>query len=113
MPKKKLYNKGGIVYSTAENFNYPNEEENEEFLPENEQSLTIVLDKKQRGGKVVSIIKGFAMKETEIEVMAKKLKSFCGTGGSAKDNEIIIQGDQRDKILQWLLKNGYSKSRKI
>jgi translation initiation factor 1 len=113
MPKKKLYNKGGIVYSTAENFNYLNEEENEEFLTANEQSLKIVLDKKQRGGKVVSIIKGFAMKETEIEAMAKKLKSFCGTGGSAKDNEIIIQGDQRDKILQWLLKNGYGKSRKI
>ena len=113
MPKKKLYNNGGIVYSTAENYNDSNEEENEEFLSANEQPLRIVLDKKHRGGKVVSIINGFSMKETEIEAMAKKLKSFCGTGGSAKDNEIIIQGDQRDKILQWLLKNGYSKSRKI
>ncbi|MDE3182673.1 MAG: translation initiation factor [Bacteroidota bacterium] len=113
MPKKKLYNKGGIVYSTAENFNSSSEDQEEEFLSANEQPLRVVLDKKQRGGKVVSIIKGFAMKETEIEAMAKKLKSFCGTGGSAKDNEIIIQGDQRDKILQWLLKNGYSKSRKI
>jgi translation initiation factor 1 len=113
MPKKKLYNKGGIVYSTAGNHPYSNEHENEEFLPANEQPLRIVLDKKHRGGKVVSIINGFAMKETEIEAIAKELKSFCGTGGSAKDNEIIIQGDQRDKILQWLLKNGYSKSRKI
>jgi translation initiation factor 1 len=113
MPKKKLYNNGGIVYSTAENYNDSNEEGNEEFLSANEQPLRIVLDKKHRGGKVVSIINGFSMKETEIEAMAKKLKSFCGTGGSAKDNEIIIQGDQRDKILQWLLKNGYSKSRKI
>lgn len=113
MPKKKLYNKGGIVYSTADNFNSFEENESEEFLPAGEQLLKIVLDKKHRGGKVVSIIKGFAMKETEIESMAKKLKSFCGSGGSAKDNEIIIQGDHREKILQWLLKNGYSKSTKI
>jgi len=113
MPKKKLYKKGVIVYSTAENFNSSDEDDTEEFLPPDEQLLKIVLDKKHRGGKVVSIIKGFEMKETEIEAMAKKLKSFCGSGGSAKDNEIIIQGDHRDKILQWLLKNGYSKSRKI
>lgn len=113
MPKKKLYNKGGIVYSTAEDFTSFEENESEEFLPAGEQMLKIVLDKKHRGGKVVSIIKGFAMKETEIEAMAKKLKSFCGSGGSVKDNEIIIQGDHREKILQWLLKNGYRKTKKI
>ena len=113
MPKKKLYRNGGIVYSTAENFEEKNEEENQESLPANEQVLKIVLDKKHRGGKVVSIIKGFIMKDAEIEEIAKKLKTFCGTGGSAKDDEILIQGDHREKILQWLLKNGYSKSRKI
>jgi translation initiation factor 1 len=53
------------------------------------------------------------MKEVEITELAKKLKSFCGSGGAAKDNEIIIQGDHREKILQWLLKNGYKKSRKV
>lgn len=113
MPKKKLYKEGGIVYSTAADFNSFREEESEQFLPADEQLLRIVLDKKHRGGKVVSIVKGFAMKETEIEAMAKKLKSFCGSGGASKDGEIIIQGDHREKILQWLLKNGYSKSRKI
>ncbi len=113
MSKKKLYRKGGIVYSTAEDFNSFDEDNTEESLPPQEQLLKVVLDKKHRGGKVVSIIKDFEMKEQEIEAMAKKLKSFCGAGGSAKDNEIIIQGDHRDKILQWLLKNGYSKSRKI
>ena len=112
MAKKKLYNSGGIVYSTAD-FQPANEEEREIFLLPNQQLLTVLLDKKHRGGKVVSIIKGFAMKEGEIEVIAKKLKTFCGSGGSAKDNEIIIQGDHREKILQWLLKNGYSKARKI
>jgi translation initiation factor 1 len=75
--------------------------------------LLISLDKKQRGGKIVSLVKGFSMKEKDIEDLAKQLKSFCGTGGSAKDNEIIIQGDQREKILQWLLKNGYKNSLKV
>jgi translation initiation factor 1 len=113
MAKKKLYNSGGIVYSTAPNFQPRHEEENENFLLPDEQLLKVVLDKKHRGGKIVSIIKGFSMKEDEIETIAKKLKTFCGSGGSAKDNEIIIQGDHREKILQWLLKNGYSKARKI
>lgn len=113
MPKKKLYSGDRIVYSTAENFNFLSEDENEAFLPTNEQKLTIVLDKKHRGGKVVSIIKGFSIKENEIEELAKKLKAFCGSGGSVKNNEIIIQGDHRDKILQWLLKNEYTKSRKV
>lgn len=113
MAKKKLYNTGGIVYSTAADFNFKNEEEPVESLAPGEQQLRIVLDKKHRGGKVVSIIKGFSMKESEIELLAKQLKTFCGSGGSAKDGEIIIQGDHREKILQWLVKNGYSKTRKI
>ncbi len=113
MAKKKLSNSGGIVYSTAADFRPGEEEEIENFSLPHEQLLTVVLDKKHRGGKVVSIIKGFSMKEDEIELLAKKLKTFCGSGGSAKDNEIIIQGDHREKIVQWLLKNGYSKTRKI
>jgi translation initiation factor 1 len=113
MPKKKLYNSGGIVYSTAENFNFSNEDKSQDFVPPNEQLLKVVLDKKHRAGKVVSIIKGFSMKADEIESVAKKLKTFCGSGGSVKDDEIIIQGDHKDKILQWLLKNNFTKSRKI
>jgi translation initiation factor 1 len=113
MAKKKLYNRGGIVYSTAENFESWNNDEKEGFLSPAEQKLTVILDKKHRGGKVVSIIKGFSLKESETEEVGKKLKAFCGSGGSVKDGEILIQGDHREKILQWLLKNGYSKSRKI
>lgn len=113
MPKKKLYNRSGIVYSTAENFNPENEEELEEMVPKAEQKLTITLDKKQRGGKMVTLVKGFSVKDSEINDLAKSLRSFCGSGGSAKNSEIIIQGDHREKILQWLLKNGYPKSRKI
>lgn len=113
MSKKKLFNSGGIVYSTADNFEESNTDEAVPSLSENAQLLKIFLDKKQRAGKVVSIISGFVMKEQEIDVLAKKLKTFCGSGGSVKNNEIIIQGDHRDKILQWLLKNGFTKSRKI
>jgi translation initiation factor 1 len=113
MAKKKLYNSSGIVYSTAPDFQPRDEEENENILLPNEQLLKVILDKKHRGGKVVSIIKGFSMKEDDIEDLARKLKTFCGSGGSAKGNEIIIQGDHREKILLWLLKNGYSKARKI
>ncbi|MEO6905646.1 MAG: translation initiation factor [Ginsengibacter sp.] len=113
MPKKKLYNSDRIVYSTAADFNFTEEEQLKRFLLPEEQLLTVIPDKKHRAGKVVSIIKGFCMKEDEIEVLAKKLKTFCGSGGSVKDNEIIIQGDHREKILQWLLKSGFTKSRKI
>lgn len=112
MAKKKLYNTGGIVFSTASDFNFSEDKEFEETLPANEQLLKIKLDKKHRGGKVVTIIEGFSMKEVEIENVAKQLKTFCGTGGSSKNNEIIIQGDHREKILQWLVKNGYIKSKK-
>lgn len=113
MSKKKLYNPGGIVYSTAPDFNFAKETGDEETLPPNEQFLKIKLDTKHRGGKVVSIVEGFSMTEKDVENIAKQLKSFCGSGGSAKDNEIIIQGDHTGKILQWLVKNGYTKSKKI
>jgi translation initiation factor 1 len=110
MPKKK-FNNNRIVFSTAPDFNFDEEKSEEESLPANEQFLKIKLDKKQRAGKVVTIISGFVMKEAEIESLAKKLKTFCGTGGSAKNNEIIIQGDNRQKILDWLQKNGFQKSK--
>lgn len=113
MAKRKLYNNGGIVYSTAPGFNFSEENQTAESLTPNEQLLTIILDKKHRGGKMVSIINGFSMKDDEIEALAKELKTFCGSGGSVKDNEIIIQGDHREKILQWMVKKGYSKTRKI
>ena len=113
MTKKKLYN-GDIVYSTDPNVKLSVEKEVEnDSLPPKEQLFKIRLDTKQRGGKMVTLIEGYSGAATELEKLGKQLKSYCGTGGSVKNNEILIQGDNRDKILQWLHKNGYSKSKKI
>jgi len=114
MNKKNKNDKRGFVYSTDPNFRFENEEEQSaETLPAKQQKLRIRLDTKHRGGKTVTLIEGFVGKEESLEDLGKKLKNYCGTGGAAKDAEIIIQGDQRDKVLQWLLKNGYSNAKKI
>ena len=110
---KKKPNKGGIVYSTDSSFSFEQENENVNTLAAEQQKLRIRLDTKQRAGKAVTLVTGFIGKEEDIQDLGKKLKNFCGTGGSAKDGEILVQGDQRDKVLQWLLKNGYKNSKKI
>lgn len=114
MSKKKINSFGGLVYSTDPNFKLPdNTSDEQETITPAQQKLRIILDKKQRAGKAVTLVTGFEGKETDMEDLGKKLKSFCGTGGSVKDGEIIIQGDNRDKVLQWLQKNGYTAVKKI
>ena len=105
--KKKPPN--GIVYSTDPSFR-PEEEspDVQETLPPAKQPLHIRLDTKHRSGKAVTLAEGFVGKEEDLELLGKQLKTFCGTGGSVKDRQIIIQGDQRPKVLQWLRKNGYA-----
>ena len=113
--KKSSFNSlGGLVYSTDPDFkiNETNNEEQETLLAQ-QQKLRILLDKKQRAGKMVTLIEGFVGAAADMEALGKKLKTFCGTGGSVKDGEIIVQGDNRDKVLQWLLKTGYTASKKI
>lgn len=104
----------GIVYSTDPGFKSFDEEEDQSLsLKPGEQKLRIRLDTKHRAGKAVTLLEGFSGSSTEKDEIGKKLKTFCGTGGSVKDGEIIIQGDHRDKVLQWLLKNGYKNSKKV
>ncbi|MBS7377823.1 MAG: translation initiation factor [Paludibacteraceae bacterium] len=100
-----------FAYSTNPNFN--TEEEEEIITPEpKEQKLYIELDKRNRSGKSVTLITGFIGKEEDLKELAKKLKSKCGVGGSAKDGEIIIQGDFREKIDNLLTEMGYKTKRK-
>lgn len=114
MSKKNKNDKHGFVYSTDPDFRFENEEEpGAETLSAKQQKLRIRLDTKHRGGKAVTLIEGFVGREEDLEDLGKKLKNFCGTGGSAKDSEIIIQGDQRDKVLQWFQKNGYPNAKKV
>lgn len=101
----------GIVYSTDPSFSLPNDETSVETVPSNQQQLKIKLDTKQRAGKAVTLVQYFVGKDEDLQQLGKSLKNFCGTGGSVKDGEIIIQGDHRDKVLQWLLKNGYGKAK--
>lgn len=112
MSKKNKSDKNGFVFSTDPNFKFEEENENLETLPPQRQKLRVRLETKHRGGKAATLIEGFIGKDEDLQELGKKLKNFCGTGGSAKDREIIVQGDQREKVLQWLFKNGYKDSKK-
>jgi len=106
--KKKFKNiTGDVVYSTNQNFQYDFGEEEISSIPPEQQDLRVWMDKKHRGGKVASLVKGFVGSEDELKELAKLLKNKCGVGGSAKDGEILIQGDHRDKILKVLFDLGY------
>lgn len=114
MQKKNKPDSNGFVFSTDPNFKFQEEpEEVQETLPPNQQKLKVRLDTKQRAGKAVTLVENFAGKDEDLEDLGKKLKNFCGTGGSVKDRLIIIQGDQREKVLQWLLKNDFKNTKKI
>ena len=108
MAKQKNHS-SGMVYST--NPDYMNQSEETpaaaETLPKDKQKLRVVLDKKQRAGKVVTLVEGFSGKEDDLAALGKELKTKCGAGGSVKDGVIIIQGDYREKVIGWLKGWGY------
>ena len=99
----------GVVFSTNPDFNYTTDSASEEAatLEPSRQNLRVWLDRGYRGGKTVTLVRGFVGSEEDLKELARMLKNKCGVGGSAKDGEIIIQGDHRERVLQLLLDAGY------
>lgn len=110
---KKNSNRIGVVYSTNPDFEYEEIEELEaETLPNNQQRLYVQLDKKQRAGKQVTLITGFIGRSEDLEKLGKELKNKCGVGGSVKNNEILLQGDFRQKVVDYLIQKDYKVKQK-
>lgn len=110
MAKQKKQQYSGIVYSTDDTFSYQLSDDNpvQETLPPQQQKLKVLLDKKARKGKSVTLVKGFVGTEQDMNELAKTLKQKCAVGGSAKDQEIIIQGDFRKRIQEVLVAMDYN-----
>ncbi len=100
-----------IVFSTNPDSNYSDEEPKVETLAPERQKLRVSIERHHRGGKTVTLIKGFVGTDDDLQALAKQLKTKCGTGGSAKDSEIIIQGEVKDKVLTLLQSLGYKNSK--
>ena len=101
-----------IVYSTNPDFIYENDmEEEEDTLPKNQQKLRVNIEKKGRNGKTATLIKGFIGSEDDLKELGKLLKTKCGVGGSVKDNEILIQGDFKQRIIDLLKVEGYTQTK--
>jgi translation initiation factor 1 len=109
---KKQQKIQNVVYSTNPNFSYEFEQTDDiQTLPPQQQRLYVSLDRKQRAGKEVTLIEGFVGAEEDLKDLGKILKSKCGVGGSVKDNEILIQGNFKQKIFDLLVKEGYSQTK--
>lgn len=102
----------GVVYSTNPDFEYDDAQETEaETLPRQQQPLRLNMERAGRGGKTVTLVNGFVGSEADLNALCKLLKQKCGVGGAAKEGEIIIQGDHRQRLLEILKKEGYTGTR--
>ena len=111
MAKNNKQQNTPFVYSTDPNYKPVQEEEVVITLAAADQPLRVILETKHRAGKTVTIVYGFEGKEEDMNALGKALKNHCGTGGSVKDGEIIIQGDHRQKVFQYLKQKGYNKAK--
>lgn len=109
MAKQKKQKYEGIVYSTDSDFSFQLSEdiEPQETVANEKQKLKVLLDKKARKGKMVTLVEGFIGSDEDLQSLGKLLKQKCGVGGTAKDGEILIQGDFREKVFDILQQNGY------
>jgi translation initiation factor 1 len=111
MTKKKINAFSGLVFSTNPDLMKEEEETVQETPAPATQNLKVRLDKKQRAGKTVTLVEGFSGNEDDLAALGKQLKTKCGAGGSAKDGEILIQGDYKDKVVAWLKEWGYTRTK--
>ncbi|MFA5712665.1 MAG: translation initiation factor [Bacteroidales bacterium] len=112
MKSNKKRAKGGVVYSTNPNYQYEEQDSiGQEPIPRERERLLITLDRRNRGGKQVTLIQGFQGSDNSIEELGKILKGRCGSGGSVKNREILIQGDFRERVLESLQSMGYNAKR--
>ncbi len=112
MAKKKKKDRDGFVFSTDPDFEYRYEAEDPDELPAGRQKLRVLLDRKKRKGKEVTLVTGFVGPEDSLKDLGKLLKSKCGVGGSVKEGEILIQGDHRDRVVELLKAEGFSNTKK-
>lgn len=108
---KNKADSNGTVYSTNPDFHFEYDEAEAVTLEPAKQNLRVMLDKKQRAGKKVTLISGFQGSDFDLALLGKELKTACGVGGSAKDGEIILQGDFREKVRDLLIQKGYTKTK--
>ena len=102
----------GVVYSTNPDYEYSDDsQEQTETLPKNQQKLRLNMERAGRGGKTVTLVKGFVGSDEDINALCKLLKQKCGVGGSVKEGEIIIQGDHRQRLVEILKKEGYTQTK--
>lgn len=108
MNAKRKADKHGAVYSTNPDFEFEYDDESVETLPPEQQNLKVIIDRKQRKGKTVTLVKDFVGDNDDLKLLEKLLKNKCGAGGSSKNGEILIQGDFKNKIIEVLKSNNYN-----